>query len=180
MSTARIVVNVAAFQAVWLATVGGAATGRAWLGPVATVALLVGHLASAVRPLREIAGLVAIGVVGLAWDSLLVALGLIEYRAAAVLPYGAPVWIGALWVAFGTTLNVSLRWLRPRPLLAAALGGVLGPVAYAAGAAWGALDLVDWRAALLAQALGWGLLLPLTVALAARCDGFAALEPRHV
>jgi hypothetical protein len=179
MSTARIVVNVAAFQAVWLATVGGAAAGRAWIGPVATAALLVGHAWSAARPLREIAGLVVIGAVGLAWDSLLVALGLIEYRSAAA-SYVAPLWIGALWMTFGTTLNVSLRWLRARHWLAAALGGALGPLAYAAGAAWGALDLVDWRAALLAQALGWALLLPLTVALAARCDGFAATEPRHV
>jgi hypothetical protein len=180
MSTARIVVNVAAFQAAWLGAVGGAATGRPWLGPVAAAALVVGHTWFAIRPLHEIVSLAAIGAVGMAWDSLLVTLGLIDYAGAGAWPGGAPYWIAALWIAFATTLNVSLRWLRSRRWLAAVLGAALGPLAYAAADAWGALRLVDWRAALLAQALGWALLLPLTSWLAARHDGFAAPEPRHV
>ena len=51
----------------------------------------------------------------------------------------APYWIVALWMLFATTLNVTFRWLQPRPALAAALGAVFGPVSYIAGAAVGVI-----------------------------------------
>ncbi|HVY64099.1 MAG TPA: DUF2878 domain-containing protein [Gammaproteobacteria bacterium] len=179
MTTTRLVVNVAAFQAAWFGAIGGAAAGRAWLGPAAAALLVAGHLCVAARPARELAILLLVGLVGSAWDSLLVVLGLIEYRGAAPASGVAPYWIASLWIAFATTLNVSLRWLRGRRWLALPLGAVAGPCAYAAGESLGALRLLDPPAALLAQSVGFAVLLPLSTWLAARCTADEPAESRR-
>ncbi|MDE2251246.1 MAG: DUF2878 family protein, partial [Gammaproteobacteria bacterium] len=112
------------------------------------------------------------GMVGWCWDSALVVLGLIAYRPAPA-PASlslAPLWILALWVLFATALPISLRWLRGRWWQACLLGALAAPLAYFGGARLGALQLVRPWPALLAQAAGWALLLPLLVDLARRCD----------
>jgi Protein of unknown function (DUF2878) len=183
VSGARLAMNVLAFQAAWLGTVGGAAVGRPWIGPVAAVAVVACHVAIAAQPRRELGAIVAAAALGTAWDIVPAALGLIEYRGGVAALGGAPLWIAALWLAFATTLNVSLRWLRTRRVLAIALGAVFGPLCYQAGAALGALQLVEPYAALGVQAVAWAVLLPLAVAMAARYDGVqlpARVEHAHV
>ena len=61
----------------------------------------------------------------------------------------------ALWVAFATTLNHSLRWLMRRPIVAALAGAVFGPVAYLAGEKLGALSLPAPAIALPMLAAAW-------------------------
>ena len=85
----------------------------------------------------------------------------------------APYWMVALWAIFATTLNVSLRWLRGRAVLAAALAAVGGPAAYYAGAQLGALKLVAPGAALAAIGAGWAVIAPALLAAARRVDGYA-------
>jgi len=84
---------------------------------------------------------------------------------------------------FATTLNLSLAWLKRRVVLAAVLGAIGGPLAYAGGAELGALAFVHETTGLLAIGAGWALLTPLLVLLARRLDGFspalAGMEPRH-
>lgn len=171
MSRARIVVNVLAFQAVWLGAVGGAAAGRPWIGPVIAAVLVAAHLALAADAFREATGIATISALGTLWEMLPSATGLIEYRSGVPALSGVPYWIAALWLAFATTLNVSLRWLRERPLLAALAGALAGPVCYGTAATLGALVLTEPHQALAAQAAAWALLLPVALAIAARCDG---------
>jgi len=83
----------------------------------------------------------------------------------------APYWIVLLWMLFAATLNLSLAWLKPRPLIAALFGAVGGPAAYVAGAKLGALTLTEPAAALPALAIGWAVLTPALARLAARGDG---------
>lgn len=181
MSGARVAMNVLAFQAAWLGGVAGAATGRLWLGPVIALAVAATHLHAAVRPARELGAVAAVTMLGTAWDTLPATFGLIHYRGGLAAFGGTPLWIMALWLAFATTLNVSLRWLRGRLWLAAALGALFGPLCYAAAERLGALTLVTPASALLAQALGWAVLLPVTAALAARLDGtVVGAEHAHV
>ena len=171
MSGGRLVVNVVAFQLAWLAIVIGAAAGRAWPALLAAAAVVALHLASSAAPLRELQALLVVSVLGSAWDSLPAAAGLIDYRGAAPLVGAAPYWIAALWLVFATTLNVALRWLRARVVLAALLGAAAGPLCYLAGEALGALQFVQRPVGLAVQALGWAVLLPLSLLLAARLDG---------
>jgi cell division protein FtsW (lipid II flippase) len=85
----------------------------------------------------------------------------------------APYWMVAMWALFATTLNVSLRWLRPHVGLAALIGAVGGPAAYYAGARLGAIEFTVAGAAMAAIALGWAVLTPLLLRVAARLDGYA-------
>jgi len=80
----------------------------------------------------------------------------------------------ALWMLFATTLNVSLAWLKRSALLAALFGAIGGPLAYYGGAKLGALSFLAPTPALVALALGWGLLTPLLIKLALRFDGFVS------
>ena len=174
MSWARIAANVLAFQVAWIGAVGGSAAGQAWIGPVMAVVLVAAHLAFAADPSKELAGIAAIGALGTLWEVLPAATGLIEYRSGVAALSGVPYWIAALWLAFATTLNVSLRWLRGRPLLAALAGAIAGPACYGTAATLGALVLTEPLEALAAQAAAWALLLPVVLGIAARCDGVQA------
>lgn len=171
---ALLVANIVAFQAGWLACVLGAAGGRPWLGPLVALPVLAFHLRSAARPGVELALLAAAGLTGLALDSLLVLAGRLAFEEGVLVPGLAPYWMVALWLLFATTFNVSLRWLRTRPALAALLGAVGGPLAYLAGARLGAAEVLEPALAThLAVALAYALATPLLLALARRLDGFA-------
>lgn len=174
MTRRPLAVNVVAFQGAWLGAVSGAAADLVWIGPAAAVAAATMHLAFAKRPARELVAIAAVTALGTAWDAFAAAAGLIDYRGGIGALGGAPVWIAALWLAFATTLNASLRWLRSRLAVAVALGSVGGPLSYAAAERLGALTFPAPMSALAVQAVAWAILLPAALALASRFDGFAA------
>jgi hypothetical protein len=160
--------NFLIFQAGWFATVLGAANGAPWLGPIAVLVAVVLHLRAARdvgSELRLLGSAVALGLVA---DSLLLATGWIAYPNGSWVPGLAPYWIVTLWALFATTLNVSMRWMAGRYLLAALFGAIGGPLSYLAGARLGAMTFVDTGSAVTALAIGWGLAMPLLMWLAAR------------
>ena len=79
-----------------------------------------------------------------------------------------------MWMLFATTLNVSMQWLRARPLLAALMGFVAGPLSYVAGEKLGGMTFVNETAALAALAIGWAVMMPLLMRLATRLNGVRA------
>jgi hypothetical protein len=165
VTSLRIVVNIFAYQCAWFACVLAAAAQRPVLGVTVAAAVVLWHLYTATTPWRELR-LVAIAIVaGAIFESLLVASGWVRMQ---------PVLMVALWAAFATTLNVSLRALRPHYAWSAALAAVGAPLAYYSGSRLGALHWVDETSALLAIAIGWAVLLPLLMKSAQRFDGFAA------
>jgi hypothetical protein len=172
-----LLMNFAAFQAGWFACILGAANGRPWLG-VGIVALAVGlHMRAAPRRDRESYLILGAAVLGTLLDSVVVAAGWIDYASGTLMPGVAPYWIAALWVLFATTLNVSLRWLHGRYVLAAALAAGFAPVSYLAAESLGALVITNRPAALLSLAALWALALPALFALARRLDGQLADAP---
>ena len=78
----------------------------------------------------------------------------------------------AVAVAFATTLNVSLAWLKRSLPLAILFGAIGGPLAYAAGAKLGGLVFVQQMPALIALAIGWAAITPLLLRIADRHDGY--------
>ena len=167
----NIFLNAIIFQAGWFATVLGAANGLPWLGPLAATAVVAMHLRSVRRPATEARLLLVAMVLGLVFDSTLLATGWIAYPNGLWAPGLAPYWIVSMWVLFATTLNVSIRWLRGRDVLAVLFGAVGGPLSYVAGAKLGAMTFAEMQPALIALSLGWGLMMPLLTRLAARFDG---------
>jgi hypothetical protein len=171
-----IAINFIAFQAGWFACVMGAAAGHAWIGPVVVGAALALHFARAARPTAELRLALGALAIGLAWDGALLHLGLLRFAAPGPIESLPPPWMLALWPLFASTLNVSLRWLHVRPLAAAVLGAISGPLSYWGGARLGALQLPDPIVALALLAAGWAVITPLLLVLARRFDGVGGRE----
>ena len=140
--------NFAFFQVAWFAGVLGAAHGTPWLGPLVVLALVGYHLTRVPNPQAEAVLLALAATIGLLFDSLLVSSGWITYPAGQWHPMLAPYWIVTLWIAFATTLNVSLGWLRGRSALALFFGATGGPLSFLAGAKLGAATFINQPAAL--------------------------------
>jgi hypothetical protein len=173
----KVAINFVAVQLAWFACVLGGANDRAFEGTLVVGAVIVLHLMLTERALPEAMLIAVAAVVGLAWDSLVVALGLMSYPSGNFAPGLAPYWIVAMWALFATSLNLSMAWLKGRPWLAALFGAVGGPLAYLAGARLGGLQMPDTMQALGMQALGWAVLLPVLVRLAGRLNGFEPAAP---
>ncbi len=168
------VINYLMFQLGWLACVWGAGQGLPWLGPVAVLPMVALHLRWAIRPQAETRLLLLCAVSGLAFDSLLLATGWLSYPSGSWLPGLAPYWLVAMWLLFGSTLNLSMGWMRGRPIVALLLGATGGPLAYFAGQKLGAIEISQpWQAGL-ALATGWGVLMPALATVATRLDGFTS------
>ena len=85
-------------------------------------------------------------------------------------------WMAALWMAFATTFNISLHWLKPCLGLAALLGMIAEPLVYYGGVKLGGVTFSEPLAGLIGAAGVWTLAMPLLLMLAARWDGMA--EPK--
>lgn len=168
--TPRLALNFVLFQAGWFACVMLAARDHAVWAVLAVAPIVIVRLAGSAQPVRTVLLLLWVTLIGFAWDSVVMASGAQAYASGAWLPGLAPGWIVAMWTLFGTLLGVSLRWLRGRPLLAAAFGLVGGPLAYAGGARLGAVTLRDPLLAVLLEGAGWAALTPLLVRLEERFD----------
>lgn len=173
-----VLINYIVFQLGWMAVVLGGTGSLHWVGTAIVIGIVGIHLSRASRPRDEFYLIAAALVIGAAWDSLLVWSGLLTYSNGVFHTDLAPHWIIALWALFATTLNISLRWLKGRWLLAIIFGATGGPLAYYAGYRLGAVEMTDSVQALTALAFGWAMLMPLLMLLSQRFNGFAHLESR--
>jgi hypothetical protein len=160
----KVVLNFVACQLAWSACVLGGANGRPLAGALVAAAVIGLHLALARRPAPEALLILAASLIGLVWDSALIAIGLFTYPSGILVPGLAPYWMIALWAVFATSLNLSMGFLKGRLWLAALVGGIGGPVSYLAGGRLGGLEMSD------------PVLLPVLTHLAARWDG-CSVEP---
>lgn len=167
----NVLVNFAAFQIGWFSSVIGAAQQMPWLGPLAFLIVLAIHLRQASRPVSELGLVIACGVIGIFFDSLLVAAGWVTYPSGLFNDLMAPYWIVTMWMLFGTTLNLSMGWMKGKPLLAVVLGAIGGPSSYYAGQKLGGIQFLDLVPAMVALAIGWGVVMPVLMRLAEYFDG---------
>lgn len=163
----RIVINIVAFYAGWFGAALLAARGYGAIAALPCLAVAALHLATTTDR-RAAAQLMAIAaVMGAIAETALLASGATRFGVGAAAASLPPLWLIALWVAFATTLNVSLAWLQSRAAIAAILGFLGGPAAYYAGAELGAMQLGQplW-ASLGAIGLVWAIAMPLLLSLA--------------
>jgi hypothetical protein len=165
--------NFILFQVGWFCCViGGASSEYYWIGAVAVTVIIAIHLVRASNVQDEILLIMATMILGVAWDSALTIAGLFSFSNGVVVNGLVPIWMIAMWALFATTLNVSLKWMKNRYLLAMLFGGLGGPIAYYAGYRLGAVELSDTKIALTAVAIGWSIIMPLLIAFAARFNGY--------
>ena len=169
-------VNVVLFQIGWFACVLGAAHGLPWIG---ALLLRLRSLAGTSRARRSRSRNSRSSPPQPCWahcsKRCSCSLGWVHFETGVLVEGAAPYWMVALWAIFATTLNVSLRSLRPHGWLAAVLGAIGGPVAYYAGARLGALEFGAPASApaLAAIGIGWAILTPALLCAARRLDGYA-------
>jgi len=166
----RLLTNFVLFEAAWFACVIGASQdGLAVMAGTGAALLAVAlHVALSEQPIAELELAMAAALIGLAWETLLIQIGVVAVPHGELFAGVAPPWIVAMWALFATTLNYSLGWLRGRWMLAAALGAIAGPLSYWAGVRMGALQFIDPVKAVIALAIGWGVATPLLLGLARR------------
>jgi len=141
--TWKILFSAGALNLGWFACVLGAVWGRPLMGPLVVAGLLALHLAMMEHRRREIALVLGAGLLGYSLDSALVLAGAIDFGPGSGPLAPTKLWMVALWMNYASGLNLALYWLAGRPVLAAALGAVGGPLAYWAGVQLGALVLPD-------------------------------------
>lgn len=173
-----ILINVLGFKVGWLSSVIGGAREMPWLGPAVLVVVLALHLRQAKRPDLELGLVVACGIIGVWFDSMLAASGWVSYPSGQIDPHLAPYWIVAMWMLFATTLNRSMSWLKGRLVLAAVMGAIAGPLSYLAGSRLGGIEFEAPLAATIALSVGWAVIMPVVVSLADRLNGFDATPAR--
>ncbi|TVS09475.1 MAG: DUF2878 domain-containing protein [Gammaproteobacteria bacterium] len=175
-----IIFNLIALKATWFACVMGGATSLPWIGVAAVAVLVALHLWLSPRVWPEIYLLATVGFAGAVWETFLVRADFLIYPSGTLLSGTAPVWIVALWVGFATCLNVGMRWLKGRYVIAALFGAVGGPMAFYGGSQLGGVTFSDTTTSLLVLAAGWGVLMPAIVRLGERFDGWPeALDQRR-
>jgi len=167
-----LLINLIGFKVGWVSSVMGAAAQMPWLGPAVFALVAFVHLRQARRPDLELGLVIAAGLIGVFFDSLIVAMGWVTYPSGQFNPMLAPYWIVTMWMLFATTLNRSMAWLKGRVVLAVILGAVAGPGSYYAGQKLGAIEFVEPIAALSALSIGWAIIMPVLMVLAERLDGF--------
>jgi len=172
-SKIRVLANVLLFELAWFACILGAAHGHPAWGTLPVVAVVAWHVAISEHPLTECVLAALLCAIGLVVESIIAGLGHVQYPSGQPVRWLAPYWIVALWGELAIALNVTLRWLKGRPLLAAMLGALLGPLSFIGGVRLGGAQFVDRSAALGVLALQWGLAMPLVMALSNRFDGVA-------
>jgi hypothetical protein len=165
--------NFVVCQAAWFAAVLGAAHQWPLWGTAAVVAAMVWHLVVSARPTQEAKLMVAACLLGFVVETATSLQGHVIYTSGQPDVRFAPYWMVAMWGLLAISLNVTMRWLKGRVWLAAALGAVVGPASYASGVRLGAAQFVAATPALVTLALVWLVAMPFLMWLSDRFDGVA-------
>ena len=158
----KTLINLGLFQLGWLVCVLG---GNLYAAAYTLLALVLHHWL-VLDNRREWLLIAAAVVVGCLWDIAMAQSGVIRYDGGILA--GIPPWLVCLWLLFATTFSHSLFWLRAFPWLAALMAAVFGPASYWFGSQLADAELREpLLGSLAVMAVGWGLLFPLALQLAA-------------
>lgn len=162
----RLAIDIVGFQSTWWAAALGAGTGRWEPGLIVGVLVMVLQLFLANSRAALFATLVVAALLGIAFESLLIASGLVTYAATWPVALAPPAWLIALWMVFATCIEATARMVGGHALIKGALlGAVVAPPTYWAGLRFGALELAEpiWLP-LLATAVIWAIATPIMMA----------------
>ena len=151
--------NFILFHLLWVAAIFGAAEGSS-VWALLVLALMVVQAGYSLGSWRLDAAMMLAGaLVGVSFEMLLLATGLIEYRLQW-LPGLPPLWIMALWMGFAMSFNHALGWLARHLGLAALLGAIASVVSVFTGIHFGAAASLKPMPLAIVYALGWAVMVP--------------------
>lgn len=166
-----LIINFILFQLAWFSCVIGAGKGMPWLGAIVTMLVLIWHLYQAKTVKAELLLMLYALLIGATYDQSMLSLGYISYISNGWSNAIVPVWILALWLAFTSTLNVSLRWMRNKHSIAVFFGAVGGPMAYLGAEKLGAV-ILHGASSYIALSIGWAVITPVLLLISSHFDGF--------
>lgn len=172
MSRLNIVANFVLFQLGWFVCVLGGAYGMPWQALLFILVIVGSQLWFATRLKPAITLILITTLLGAALDQTMLNLELLQYQSHGWSINLVPVWILALWMLFASTLNVSLRWLRNRPWIAALFGAIGGPMAYLAAAKLGAVFIVQTPLSYIVLSIAWACMMVFLITVSKRFDGY--------
>lgn len=158
-SNKLIIFNFISFQILWWACVLSAKPGLGFAVFLLIIIFTLAHL-EWVEGWQQALPLIITVLIGCLLDQIGYYMGLISFEYPEFWTSYIPLWMIALWLAFACTLNVSMRWLQPKPLLAAILGGIFGPLAYLGSAKLQVIHLNHPMLSLAWVALEWAIAMP--------------------
>lgn len=165
-----LILNFVLFQLAWFANVVGAANQMPWLGVFVTCSILYWHFLKAHQPKVELLLLTCALMIGACFDQLMLISTLVQYQSHGWSDAIVPVWILALWLAFASTLNLSLAWMQGRYLIGMLFGAAGGPMAYFAADNLGAVSIHS-HSSYIALGIGWAIITPLLLYLSKYLNG---------
>lgn len=171
MNPKKVFLNFFLFQIGWFVCILGAANQMPWLALGIVMVIVFGQVAFANQPMKELALIVSACVVGAIVDQMFLINHVVQYQSHGWSNAVVPVWIIALWMGFSSTLNISLRWLRDRYVVAFLLGAIGGPIAYIAAEKLGAVVITPMVTSYIALALAWACVTLLLLELSKIFDG---------
>lgn len=162
--------NIVFFNLLWLGCVAGG-NALLWLtGPVVIIYLAL-LLKTHTVTLSQLTLAAALGI---SVDALLTMAGFFNFNSTG---WPIPLWLMLLWLAFVSTLPLSLAFLakyKAAPVLAGAIGF---PFSYAMGERLGAVTFgVGFLEALVLLSIIWAVMLPVMVYFVQRAKGFSHVQ----
>lgn len=150
-----ILLNALAFQCAWWAII---LFPGVWTLVVLVVFFCQHFIWVSASFSRESLYILVVCSLGVAFDSVFFAAGLMTHAGANVMP----LWMIGMWLIFAATLRHSLNWLAFYPKLAIVLGAVVGPLSYLAGTEFTDVNIAVsmWLWALITGVF-WSVFLPL-------------------
>lgn len=114
-----------------------------WIACVQTASWIALPVVAAIAAVQRLDWKLVLGAfcLGTVTDTAIEQAGLLAYAGGPRLGPLCPLWIGALWALFATTLPLSLSWLKGKPLAAFALGAAAGPFTYWVASGMGAVTM---------------------------------------
>nr|WP_255700934.1 DUF2878 domain-containing protein [Polynucleobacter sp. IMCC 29146] len=173
------IANFVLFQVGWFACIFGGAFGYVMGAVIFSLALVAVSVWQAPFKKAEISLFLKIGLYGLVGDTLLQHLGLLHFKSPVPWPFLSPIWMWTLWVLFATTLNQSMAWLQGKPLIAALLGSIFGPLSYIAGVEMGAATWGNQTQAIVLIGLIWAIGMPVFLFWAKQVPKIAPLTEKN-
>ena len=110
-----IIVNVGGYYIGWLACVLGAAWDQWLTGAAIGLFIFAAHLLRSVDRGAEVRLALVVLAVGFGVDSAQTAAGVLRFDTGQPVAWPAPLWIGAMWLLFATTLRVAFGWREAAP-----------------------------------------------------------------
>ena len=155
--------NATFFYIIWWSCILGVKLGYNYLGAIFTLLFIAAHLKLISKPRKEMKLILVCALLGFIVETFHLHTNFLSYQGY-IFPNTLfpPVWIICIWIAFASTLNYSMFWMKGRWLIMVISGTLFGPISYVAGVKFGVINFnFSYSFSIFLLAIIWGLSIPL-------------------